>query len=73
MNEPISILELIINASVVVQAVMALLVAASLASWVMIFQRGFALAAIRNGATEFENEFWSGKDLGELYREIDEQ
>ena len=73
MNEPISILELIINASVVVQAVMALLVAASLASWVMIFQRGFALAAIRNGATEFENEFWSGKDLGELYREIEEQ
>jgi len=72
-NEPISILELIINASVVVQAVMALLVAASLASWVMIFQRGFALAAIRNGATEFENEFWSGKDLGELYREIEEQ
>ncbi len=73
MNEPISIIELIINASVVVQTVMALLVAASLASWVMIFQRGFALAAIRNGATEFENEFWSGKDLGELFREIDGQ
>ena len=73
MNEPISIIELIINASAVVQTVMALLVAASLASWVMIFQRGFALAAIRNGATEFENEFWSGKDLGELFREIDGQ
>ena len=73
MNEPISITELIIDASVVVQAVMALLLAASLASWVMIFQRGFALAAIRGGATAFESEFWSGKDLGELYREIEEQ
>ena len=61
------------NASVVVQVVMGLLVVASLVSWVMIFQRGFALAAIRSGATVFENEFWSGKDLGELYREIEEQ
>ena len=73
MNEPISITELIMNASVVVQAVMGLLVVASLVSWVMIFQRGFALAAIRSGATVFENEFWSGKDLGELYREIEER
>jgi len=55
-----------------VQAVMALLIAASLASWVMIFQRGFALAAIRTDATEFENEFWSGKDLGQLYMELEE-
>lgn len=70
MNEPLSIAYLILNASLVVQAVMALLVLASLASWVMIFQRGFALTAIRNQATDFENEFWSGKDLGELYREL---
>ena len=70
MNEPISILELVLNASLVVQAVMAILILASLISWVMIFQRGFALAAIRNQATDFENEFWSGKDLGELYMEL---
>lgn len=72
MNEPLSIWELVLNASVVVQAVMALLVLASLTSWVMIFQRGFALSSIRRDATEFENEFWSGKDLGELYVEISE-
>ncbi len=70
MNEPLSILDLILNASLVVQLVMALLVLASLTSWVMIFQRGFALAAIRRQSTEFETEFWSGKDLGELYMEI---
>ena len=72
MSEPLSIVDLVLNASIVVQAVMALLIAASLASWVMIFQRGFALAAIRTDATEFENEFWSGKDLGQLYMELEE-
>jgi len=71
-SEPLSIVDLVLNASIVVQAVMALLIAASLASWVMIFQRGFALAAIRTDATEFENEFWSGKDLGQLYMELEE-
>ena len=73
MNEPLSIADLILNASVVVQIVMAILILASLISWVMIFQRGFALAAIRNDATVFENEFWSGEDLGQLYRELDDQ
>jgi biopolymer transport protein TolQ len=71
-NEPLSILELVLNASVVVQLVMAILIMASVASWVMIFQRGFALAAIRRQATEFESEFWSGKDLRKIYQEIEE-
>ena len=71
MNEPLSILDLVLNASVVVQLVMGLLILASLISWVMIFQRGFALSSIRRQATDFENEFWSGKDLGQLYVELD--
>lgn len=71
MNEPLSILDLVLNASVVVQVVMALLILASLTSWVMIFQRGFALSSIRRQATVFESEFWSGKDLGQLYVELD--
>jgi biopolymer transport protein TolQ len=70
-NEPLSILDLVLNASVVVQVVMALLILASLTSWVMIFQRGFALSSIRRQATDFESEFWSGKDLGQLYVELD--
>ncbi|MFT7222248.1 MAG: biopolymer transport protein TolQ [Candidatus Azotimanducaceae bacterium] len=73
MNEPLSIWYLVLNASLVVQAVMAILLLASLMSWVMIFQRGFALSSIRRQATDFENEFWSGKDLGELYVEINER
>lgn len=70
MNEPLSILELVSNASLLVQLVMGTLAMASLVSWVMIFQRGLALAATRREATYFETEFWSGKDLGKLYVEI---
>ncbi len=71
MNEPLTLIDLVLNASVVVQIVMAMLALASLVSWVMIFQRGFALASVRRRATEFENEFWSGEDLGNLYLELD--
>ena len=63
MNEPISILELVLNASIVVQLVMAILVMASLVSWVLIFQRAFLLSSVKRLATNFENEFWSGQDL----------
>lgn len=71
MTEQLSIIELILGASLVVQLVMALLVIASLVSWVMIFQRGIFLRSIRLEATEFENEFWSGKDLRQIYEEVE--
>jgi biopolymer transport protein TolQ len=71
MNEQLSILELILNASLLVQGVMALLMLASLISWFMIFQRGFALSSIRRDSATFENEFWSGKDLRKIYMELD--
>ncbi|NIQ94021.1 MAG: protein TolQ, partial [Desulfuromonadales bacterium] len=72
MSEPLSIWELIVNASLVVQLVMGLLFLASMTSWVMIFQRGFMLTAVRREATEFENEFWSGKDLRKIFQEMNE-
>ncbi len=70
MNEPLSILDLVLNASAVVQVVMAILIAASFTSWIMIFQRGFALSSIRREAIEFESEFWSGKDLRKIFLEV---
>ena len=74
MNEPLSIIDLILNASPVVQIVMAILILASMVSWIMIFQRGFSLAAVRRDATRFENDFWSGeRDLGQLYVELEER
>ncbi len=71
MTEQLSILELILNASLLVQGVMGLLMLASLVSWFMIFQRGFALSTIKRDSAEFENEFWSGKDLRKIYLELD--
>ncbi|MFT5211679.1 MAG: biopolymer transport protein TolQ [Flavobacterium sp.] len=71
MNEQLSILELVLNASVLVQIVMGLLALASFASWVMIFQRGFSLASIKRDSASFEDDFWSGKDLRHIYQEIE--
>ena len=69
MTDPLSILDLVLNASIVVQIVMAILLLASLMSWVMIFQRGFNLSAAKRAAVAFEDEFWSGKDLRNIYVE----
>ena len=69
MNEQMSVLSLIGNASIVVQLVMLMLLLASVISWVVIFQRGRLLAASRAQSQEFEERFWSGVDLNELYRE----
>jgi len=72
-NEQLSFIDLILNASPIVQIVMGILILASMVSWVMIFQRGFTLSAIRRQATEFENEFWSGKDLRQIYTEMESE
>jgi len=72
MNEQLSILELVSNATIVVQLVMALLVLASVVSWILVFQKAFLLASVRRMATAFEDDFWSGEDLRALYLELDE-
>lgn len=62
-----TIWSLIAGASGVVQAVMALLMLASVISWVLIFQRAVYLYRAGNLARSFEDEFWSGIDLRQLY------
>lgn len=69
MNEGLSIWSLISEATVPVQLVMLLLVGASLASWVIIFQRLITLRAAREEFEHFEDEFWSGEDLRVIYQE----
>ena len=73
MTEQISIFELVVNASPLVQFVMLLLAAASVASWVLIFQRWFALNREQREIEDFEEEFWTGVELAELKAEIDGQ
>jgi len=47
---------------------MLLLMLASIISWVMIFQRAAVYRRARKQLLDFEDEFWSGIDLGQLYR-----
>jgi len=71
LSEPLSLFALIVNASVLVQLVMVILLLASLASWVMIFQRWFALSKVQKTLDDFEEYFWSGIDLRKLFNELE--
>ncbi|MFO0152631.1 MAG: protein TolQ [Burkholderiales bacterium] len=66
----ISIPHLIMQATLVVQLVMAGLVLLSLMSWTIIFRKGFALGSTKTQTAEFEQEFWSGADLTQLYQRV---
>ena len=69
MNQNLSILSLVMQASPVVQIVMAGLVLASLASWTVIFGKLFGLRKVRAANEEFEREFWAGKNLNDLFND----
>lgn len=68
-QEPLSILNLIMHASLLVQIVMLLLFTASAISWVMIVQRGMYQRKAGAAFRAFESLFWSGTDLTQLYRQ----
>ena len=69
MDDKMSIWSLVLEASFIVQLVMLSLMVASFLSWVMIFQRRAALTKAKKAFKAFEDRFWSGVDLGQLYRE----
>jgi len=68
-EEQLSLIDLVVNASFTVQAVLVVLLLASMASWYMITQRLIYFHHVRGEMREFEEIFWSGIDLSELYRE----
>ena len=70
MTTDLSITTLILQASLVVQIVMAGLVFTSLASWTVIFGKVFGLKRVRRGNEDFEREFWSGKSLTEMNQAV---
>jgi len=65
-----SVIDLFLQASLIVQLVMILLLMVSIISWIVIFERHFNLSRIKQANKEFEKEFWSGKDLNALYEGI---
>ena len=66
-TQDLSILSLITGASVLVQAVMALLLIVSLMSWMFIIRKMLAVRQAKRQTERFEENFWSGVDLNELY------
>ena len=67
MSNNLSIVQLLLHASWVVQVVVALLVLGSIASWAAIFRKMFALKKVVRLNDDFERNFWSGTSLNDLY------
>ena len=69
MTEELSVWHLVVSASLTVQCVMLLLFLASVISWFMIVQRALYFRATKRAMQQFENQFWSGVDLSQLFRQ----
>lgn len=70
MTSDLSVIHLILEASLVVQLVMLTLVLASITSWAMIFAKRSILNDAKKQADNFEELFWSAEDLTPLYNRI---
>jgi biopolymer transport protein TolQ len=66
----LSFTTLILGASTVVQLVMLILLAASVASWYLIFVKRRTVNQAEAGANDFEDRFWSGGNLAEIYTQV---
>jgi biopolymer transport protein TolQ len=67
----LSFVTLILEASVFVQLIMLILLAASIASWYFIFRKRAQLALAQRTADAFEQAFWSGGDLVAIFQRLD--
>ena len=66
-------LELILQASLPVQIILAILCLASLLSWVLIFEKYFSLTRSVKSSHEIEDRFWEGEKLSDLYIDLKEK
>ncbi|WP_020395628.1 protein TolQ [Thiolinea disciformis] len=69
----LSILNLILHASLVVKIVMGILVIASLLSWSLMIAKSSQLNKAKKAAERFEERFWSGISLPVLYDELNKR
>lgn len=70
MNSQIPVWELMLQASPLVQAVMVILILASITSWAVIYRKYILLRRVERRAVDFEERFWSGADLTQLYDRV---
>ncbi len=68
MTTDMSLLSLVMGASIAVQIVLLLLLAASFMSWSIIFTKRRLIRRTKAASDDFEASFWSGGDLNTLYR-----
>jgi biopolymer transport protein TolQ len=73
MTTDMSIIGLVMGASIPVQLVLFLLLAASFASWSIIFTKRRLISRTKKASDDFEASFWSGGDLNTLYRSASRQ
>jgi biopolymer transport protein TolQ len=66
-NTNLDLLRLVLDASLPVQLIMALLIVASIVSWVIIFRKRSVISRAHKEAERFEERFWSGAELTKLY------
>ena len=71
--EPMSIIGLFLEADPIVKLVLIVLIVASLWSWTIIFEKVMRFRRLRGQAEKFEESFWSGGSLEELYDRIGKQ
>lgn len=68
--QDLSILSLVLHADIVVQAVMALLVFLSVWVWAVLLEKALRIRGLHGKATRFEELFWSGGGLEELFEKL---
>ncbi len=71
MSHNLSVWGLFLEADIVVKLVMIILLAASFWTWAIIFEKAMRMRRLRSRAEDFEESFWSGGSLDDLYDRID--
>src|ERR1700759_1281054 len=69
-GQGLSVASLFLQADTIVKIVMILLLLASFWTWAIIFDKAIRLRRLRNQAKQFEEAFWSGGSLEELFDRI---
>ena len=70
METDMSLMLLVVRASIPVQIIMLILLAASITSWMVIFLKFKLLKQAQQEALRFEDQFWSGINLSDLYTQV---
>ena len=69
-NTDFSIINLFIRADIIIKTVILILIASSIYSWAIIFEKLNMFKKINKSTTEFENKFWKSKSAESFYNNL---